>query len=73
MREVYGAWRPGRGGHVAVTCRFLGDVEVHGSAGRFTVTSVSMHTKNCGGTERTAEVKRAASRIAAQGRGDGGL
>jgi len=26
-----------------------------------------MHTKNCGGTERTAEVKRVASRIAAQG------
>jgi len=47
--------RGGQGG--AVTCRFLGDVEVDGSAGCFTVRCVRQHAqkelrrhrKNCGG------------------------
>ncbi len=45
VREKYGAWRPGKGEHLAVTCRFLGDVEVHGSAGCFTVRCVRQHAQ----------------------------
>ncbi len=48
------------GEHVAVTCRFLGDVEVDGGAGCLTVRCVRQHAhkelrrhgKNCGGEAR---------------------
>jgi len=44
VREKYGACG-GQGEHLAVTCTFLGDVEVHGSAGCFTVRCVRQHAQ----------------------------
>jgi len=55
-REIWGVVAR-EGEHLAVTCRFLGDVEVDGSAGCLTVRCVRQHAQkelrrhgtNCGG------------------------
>ncbi len=68
-RGIWGVEARARGGeHLAVTCRFLGDVEVDGGAGCLTVRCVRQHAqkelrrhgKNCGGEARRQQNCRAA-------------